>query len=597
MNSQWRRGLAGLLVALLVGVISGHVRLRNPATNNPLYWANPSVPVVIQLNGSDDVGDLTDDSAIRLALQDWSGIEGSALVLVENTDPTERARTDWQSKNLHTILFDEDGSTGYFQGGGIVAVTSITYTNAGKITDADVLFNGRDYNFSTSGTPGAFDVQAIAAHELGHVAGLDHSGWAGSALYPYVETNDFVARGLSRDEEGAARAAYPAQTFGSISGSVSRSSDASLVAGAHVVALDEEGRPVASVLADTFGNFTVPGLDAGRYLLEVLPFAGVVSEINLSSGQDIDSDFSALVNVGPIDVLEGADASTGALFVEASSALSLGTPTDLLPLRLLPGGTAGATLLGSGLVEGSLLFASDPDLAVEDVTWSGGSVSFRVAVPVGEPFGQVNLVVKAPSGEVSVLTAALEITPANPAVASAQPSAASASGGTPLILNGSGFREGCRVLIGNCIYREGLSGGCQLLDDGTLALTLRATEAGTYDVVVIDRSGVEGRLLDGLLLDQRPVIATVFPRAGQSAGGTLVHLTGSGFGAGTRVILGGAEQAGVQVLDQGRLLFTTGPGATGTQTLDVLDATGAGAQTTYDFTASVDPTLLVVDPG
>ena len=66
----------------------------------------------------------------------------------------------------------------------------------------------------------------------------------------------------------------------------------------------------------------------------------------------------------------------------------------------------------------------------------------------------------------------------------------------------------------------------------SLRLVLAPTIGGLHDVVVMDRSGVEGRKVNGFTVQANPVIASVFPAVGQSFGGTLVRITGSDFSGG-----------------------------------------------------------------
>ncbi|MEZ6020564.1 MAG: matrixin family metalloprotease [Planctomycetota bacterium] len=76
------------------------------------------------------------------------------------------------------MTFDEINSSGYFPtGSGIVAITPLEFYTTGRIIDADVLFNGKDFHFTTKQETNRFDIQDVAAHELGHLLGLDHSGW------------------------------------------------------------------------------------------------------------------------------------------------------------------------------------------------------------------------------------------------------------------------------------------------------------------------------------------------------------------------------------------------------------------------------------
>lgn len=589
--------IAGLGTCAWFGAaVSAHVRLKNPVSGSFLKWNDPTdVSIVISSAGSDNILDGSHTPALQNAISAWNEVEGTTAHLREIVSSSQRARTDWESNDLHMILFDENNSSGFFpEGSATVAVTPIWFYSSGRISDADVLFNGSGFAFTTSGAPGRFDIQDVATHELGHLLGLDHSGWAGASMYPYVDPTVILHRSLSEDEVGGMRHAYPSGSFARITGSVVRSLGGTTVAGAHVVVRDANGRPLRSILSESDGDFTIHGLDPGEYTLYVDPLDQPVGPGNLGAGWTVETDFGSAWG-GAVSVSAGATHDVGALWVPPAISAALGRNSDDYPLSCEIGATTLVMVRGNALYPGSFLSASDPTVVLGVPTWSGWRVQFQVTIPPGTDPGHVDLEVITPTGELTILPAALELVPEDPQVTSVIPAEGTTSGGTDLVLQGGGFRAGARVVLGDVVYSDGA--GCTVVDSSTIHLTTTAAAQGARDVVVIDSTGVEGRRTSGFSFEDLPTVQSVFPDAGSSAGGTQVVLTGVLFDPGATVFIDGVQQAGVQWIDATKIHFTTmGSAALGALLLEVVHPDGTRAASVFLFTAGNDPQLADCTP-
>jgi hypothetical protein len=253
---------------------------------------------------------------------------------------------------------------------------------------------------------------------------------------------------------------------------------------------------------------------------------------------------------------------------------------------------------GAGLAAGSTLAAGDPSLTVTALSWMNTAVQFQVTVPAGAAPGHVDLVATNVAGDQSILPAALEITPPNPQVSSVSPGSGGSVGGTPLTVAGSGFRAGSRFVLGEHVYEDGQPGGCTVVDSATIQLLTAATPGGSYDAVVIDPTGVEGRETDAFVFASLPVISSVFPSAGSVSGGTSVVIRGSGFAlSGCTVSIDGTQQSQVSVDDPTRITLVTDPGLLGgPYTLSVQNPGGGTSSSSFTFTAASDPSILSIAP-
>ncbi len=596
----WSRRIATIGALACLGLFArGHTRLHNPSNQNPLFWSSPgNIGIVINSAGSADIPDGSHETSIRMAIDAWNDATGSSATLVEDTTTISQARTDFSGSDIHLILFDESNSSGYFPGGsGIVAITPVFFFGSGLIADADIIFNGSEFDFTTSGQFGDMDVQDVAAHELGHLLGLDHSGWAGGTMYPFVSPQVTLHRSLSSDEVTGIRSAYPATSISSLTGTILRSSDSSAVGGAYVVARDANGRTAGAILSAANGDFTITGLDAGTYTVYATPLDSPVDAANLTSGHTVQTNFEPALYPSPIAVGSGASAALGTLMVDADVSINLGIDGEALPMRAPSGTTTSLTLRGNSLTLGSTLTVSDPSLTLSAVAFFNSQVQFQVTVPAMSAAGHVDLAVTNATGDLAILPAAIEITPPDPVVSNVTPSSGTSLGGTSLSITGSGFLPGLRVIIGDQIYVEGAGGGATLVDSGTITLTTAATVGGTHDVVVMDSSGVEGRANNAFVAADVPVLSSVFPTVGSASGGTELVLSGSNFKAGAVVRINSVNQAAVTFDSSSRLLVTTNPGtAGGPFSLEVENPDSSIATSAFAFVAQADPTLTALLP-
>jgi len=592
-----RRSLVLAALAGLALLVPAHVRLINPSNGAALHWGTPdSISIVIQSTGSDDITDGSHTTAIRNAIQAWNAASGTLAHLVENTNPAQQARTDWQSDGLHTVMFDENDDSGYFpNGSGIVAITPSWFGSSGSITDSDVLFNGKAFHFTTAGAPGCYDVQDVATHELGHLLGLDHSPWAGASMYPYVDPTILLHRSLSQDELHGLRDMYPSGTTARIHGTLLHPNNRP-VKGAQIVALDSAGRPCAGALSTNSGTWRIYGLDAGAYTLYAMPVDIPVTANNFGAGHTIQTDFRR-TSLGTAVVSGVQDFDLGPATVLAESALEFGRVSDDFPRRVVRGIGTILTIHGAGLLAGSSLTCSDPDVSVTPITWSDTRVQFSVSVPDDEPDTLLDLTVTNVAGEQRTLVAGLEVTPPDPVVDSVVPALGTDAGGTQLTLHGSDFRAGQEVVLGGMIYADGVAGGCEVLDANTIRLVTAASTPGTFDVVVIDPTGVEGRLSDGFVFAHIPEVQSQFPSGGYAGGGTDLVLQGQNFEAGVVVRIDGVPQTQVVLNGTTELVVTTSAGIPGgPYVLEVENPGGAIATSAFSYGANPDPLLDLVDP-
>jgi MYXO-CTERM domain-containing protein len=495
--------------ASMVETSSAFVRLQTGGAG--LFWpgatANPISFVVSQTQVPAGLGDAAFTAAARQSFLSWEQAPGVGVSFVEDGAPTSRSRRDHAASDSHLVMFDPDGSTGFFGSSGLVAVTPVAFLSDGTIVDADIIVNARDHSFSNDLSPGTFDLQSVLTHEVGHFIGLDHTGVLGCTMVPFTSVEEDRQRTLELDDIAAAATLYPDLSF-QAAGIRGRVVDelGQGVAGAHVVSLLDDGRIAAAALSDNQGTFSLAGLVAQQsYRVYAEPLIGAISGDSFSnqlSGQTIDVDFGAAFHASnglAIRVPAASPSADIGSFVvpPAAQPIALRMNSSSAPI-VGRGRIVRMSLSTRGVLPGDQFLCSSPGVTISDVTvtGSGSSVTFRLQVPGSLAPGLYGLFVERPSTrELAALSGGLEVTGEGVALTGLAPSTVSSLGGEVVVVTGSGFESGVQVSVGGVDITA-----VNVISPTQLAFLSPALPAGFYDVRVQGPTGSSGVLPSALTL-------------------------------------------------------------------------------------------------
>ena len=212
----------------------------------------------------------------------------------------------------------------------------------------------------------------------------------------------------------------------------------------------------------------------------------------------------------------------------------------------LTGGTV-VTLSGSNFIAGaSVTLRGVPCSAVTVVS----ATQITCTTPVNTA-GAVDVTVINPDSQSSTLASSY-VYQAPPNVTSISPTAGSIAGGTILTLTGTGF------LAGATVNMEGT--GCNsvtVVSSTTMTCTTSAHAAGTLNVTVTNTDGQFSTLSSAYTYQPGPAVTSVSPAGGILTGGTLITVTGSGFGPSAAVTLDGLTCTGVVVVNSTQITCNT----------------------------------------
>jgi len=143
------------------------------------------------------------------------------------------------------------------------------------IVDVDIMFNPSDTFATSSASTGQYDLESVAIHEIGHLAGLDHSNIAHAVMYPYGDTSNIgVHQALSTDDIVGIGHLFPgpgSADGNGIKGTVTLNSSG--LYAADVEAIDATtGNVITETLTDPSGNYHLRLYD-GTYYVYVQPLA------------------------------------------------------------------------------------------------------------------------------------------------------------------------------------------------------------------------------------------------------------------------------------------------------------------------------------
>jgi Matrixin len=289
------------------------------------------LPTILTVAAQNTPAQITEiGQAITASFGAWSGVSGTTFNTTEfpgllaplgEVTAANSCTADAEDNvdGLNTVCFNQS-SEGFTSGvlaftrtitanaPGAVVGASTPSAFAGQILDANTLFrNDGQATFATPGalgTPqgqGAYDLESLLTHELGHWMGLDHSAVIRAIMFPFAPppgqflglrpTGSVPDGPLADDDRTGIRVQYPdpndTLNVGAISGRIvpanpfalaqfaapSPGSPVTGIVGAHLVAVDAD---TGSVIAGTLGGWSCnaaspPTQFDGSFDLERLP--------------------------------------------------------------------------------------------------------------------------------------------------------------------------------------------------------------------------------------------------------------------------------------------------------------------------------------
>ena len=530
--------IATTVVCALLGVAATQAYIRITLGGKTLNWSSNTISYNIHTAGSDDISDNSHIPAIEHAFQSWSDVSGSNINLVRGAD-TASGSTGGSG---HTITFDETNSSGFFpSGSGIVAITPINYMLAdGRITDADILFNGNQFAFSTDQTPGTFDVQDILTHEVGHFIGLDHSPVVSGTMWPYVSQTQWLHRSLAQDDEAGAIAVATGSGQTKVTGTIRKPGSTSGLAGAIVSASLTDGRFIASTTTNSNGNFTLRGMPAGDYYIHIDPLEGGMSSANLTSNSSISTAFAPTFyggfdNPTLFSLTPGAQLGCGILTANADIAMYESASSTTL---LQQGTSSLVTIYGSSIPVGATMVAKTNELSISNITSNSSYVRATVTANSAALVAFYNLYIKAPNGDFETAPGVVEVIQPAPNLAAVSQFKVSTAGGETISLSGTNFQDGAFVLFGGYESDE-----VTFIDSNTLSVVTPAVPLSLVDVAVHNPDGQQTVLSEGIAFTGQAVFTQSWPTKGQSTGGTHVFINGDNFNEVSKFYIDGQQVA------------------------------------------------------
>jgi hypothetical protein len=223
------------------------------------------------------------------------------------------------------------------------------------------------------------------------------------------------------------------------------------------------------------------------------------------------------------------------------------TITSLSPnAGALAGGTT-ITLTGANFITGATVTVGGLTCTTPTVV---NATTITCILPTHSA-GVTDVVVTNPDLQLATLTSGYTYEPA-PTVTIATPNSGTTIGGNTVTISGTGFLTGATVTFGASSCTS-----VSVLSPTSLTCMAPATAASTVNITITNLDGQVGSATSAYTFIPPPVISSLTPIIGDLAGGTAITITGSSFQTGANATIGGANCAGLVVVNATTITCTT----------------------------------------